>query len=77
MSRYESDFNKNRTLDEKNAIDAMLILENGPTIFQANSVLKAAMNKYWKEKSKNGQLHFIRKYTSSILDFGSTYGKKQ
>ena len=75
VSRYESHFNKNRTLDEKNAMDEMLIAENGPTIFQANSVLKAAMNKYWKENSKNGKWHFIRESTSSILDFGSTYGK--
>lgn len=75
VSRYESHFNKNRNLDETNAMDEMLIVENGPTIFQANSVLKTAMNHYWKENSKNGNWHFIRDSSSSILDFGSTYGK--
>ena len=47
VSRYESHFNKNRSLDEINAMDEMLIAENGPTIFKANSVLSAAMTNYW------------------------------
>ena len=42
VSRYES-----RSLDEHNAMDEMMIAENGPTIFKANSVLSAAMNNYW------------------------------
>ena len=32
VSRYES-----RSLDEHNAMDEMMIAENGPAIFQANS----------------------------------------
>ena len=47
VSRCESHFNKNRSLDEINAMDEMLIAENGATIFKANSVLSAAMTNYW------------------------------
>ena len=37
-----------------------MIAENGPTIFQANSVLSAAMTNYWNENSKSGKWQFIR-----------------
>ena len=75
VSRYETHFNKNRSLDEENAMDEMMVAENGPTIFKANSVLFAAMNNYWKTNSKAGQWHFVRESSSNILDYGSMYGK--
>ena len=76
VSRYETHFNKNRNLEEHNAMDEMIIAENGPTLFKANSVLSVAMNQYWKSCSKSGKWHFIRESsTSTILDYGSTYGK--
>lgn len=73
VSRYESHFNKTRSLKEENAIDEMMIAENGPTIFKANSVLSAAMNDYWKSNSKTGKWHFIRE--TGTLNHGANYGK--
>jgi hypothetical protein len=75
VSRYETHFNKNRSLDEDNAMDEMMVAENGPTIFKANSVLFAAMNDYWKSSSKAGKWHFVRDSSSNIKDYGSMYGK--
>ena len=75
VSRYESHFTKSRNLEEENAMDEMVIAENGPSIFRANAVLSAAMNQYWKTTSKSGRWHFIRESSGSILDYGSTYGK--
>ena len=56
-------------------MDEMMIAENGPTIFKANSVLSAAMNHYWNTNSKNGKWHFIKESATNILNFGATYGK--
>ena len=75
VSRYESHFNKNRNLEERNAMDEMLIAENGPTIFKADSVLLAAMTNYWNHNSKTGKWHFIRESETNILNYGGTYGK--
>ena len=40
VSRYESHFNKNRSLDELNAMDEMLVTESGPSIFKAMCCLQ-------------------------------------
>ena len=36
VSRYEGHFKKNRRLEENNALDEMIIAENGPGLFQAD-----------------------------------------
>ena len=46
VSRYEKHFDKERNLLEDNAMDEIEISENGPTIFKADNILKAAMNRY-------------------------------
>jgi hypothetical protein len=70
VSRYEGHFNKNRSLEENNALDEMIIAENGPGLFQADKVIANAMNQYWKkDKSGSGRWHFVRE--SGSLDYGN------
>ena len=70
VSRYEGHFNKNRHLDENNALDEMMIAENGPGLFKADKVISNAMNNYWrKDKSGSGRWHFVRERSS--LDYGN------
>ena len=75
VSQYETHFNKNRNLNEENAMHEMTIAENGPSIFKANSVLFAPMNDYWNTNSKKGSWHFIRESNTNIKDYGTSYGK--
>ena len=62
VSRYEHHFNSYRQLDEANAnaLNKMIISENGPALHDADTLLERAMHKYWLEKSVNGKWHFIR-----------------
>ena len=78
VSRYESHFTKSRHLEEKNALDEMMIAENGPSLFKADKVITNAMEQYWKSTSDSGsgKWHFLRESsTISLLDYGSNYGK--
>ena len=78
VSRYESHFTKSRHLEEKNALDEMMIAENGPSLFKADKVISNAMDQYWisTSNSGSGKWHFLRESsTISILDYGSNYGK--
>ena len=65
VSRYGTHFSKNRLLNEENAIQEMLIAENGPEIFWADAILDKAMSAYWKTKTENGNWHF-QKNSDSI-----------
>ena len=74
VSRYEGHFNKNRHLAEKNALDEMMIAENGPSLFRSDTVVSNAMNRYWKSKTNSGRWHFVRE-SMHVLDFGTNSGK--
>ena len=47
-----------RQPNEDNALDEMIISENGPNLHESDDI--RAMNKYWSENSQNGKLHFFR-----------------
>ena len=62
VSCYEKHFDASRQLMEDRALSEMEISENGPKLLKADAVLKAAMNKYWLEKSPNDpSWHFCHK----------------
>ena len=48
VSHYESHFDKNKSMDGKNAMDEMLM---------AKSILSELMNNYWRGNPKNGKWH--------------------
>ena len=75
VSRYEKHFNKSRKLNEEQALDEMEISENGPNLFKADPLLQISMDKYWKKQTVSGKWHFVKDSSSSIFEFGSTYGK--
>ena len=60
VSRYENHFTSSRQLTEENALNEMIISENGPNLHEANGILERALNKYWSANSQNGQWHFVR-----------------
>ena len=60
VSRYENHFTSSRQLDEDNALDEMIISENGPALHYADDLLDRATNRYWAENSENGKWHFIQ-----------------
>ena len=53
-----------------NALDEMTIAENGPSIFKADKLLSNAMETYWRDASKSGEWHFLKKRTSQKFGFG-------
>ena len=55
VSRYKKHLKVDRQMDEKNAEEE--ISENGPLLQNADTILKNAMNNYWKEHSENGAWH--------------------
>ena len=61
VSRYEKHLRVERQLEESNAEDEMEIAENGPPLVNADSIIKAALNKYFKENSQNVEWHFTKK----------------
>ena len=60
VSRYENHFTASRQLTEENALNEMIISENGPNLHEANGVLERVLNDYWSAKSQDGKWHFIR-----------------
>lgn len=61
VSVYEKHLKIDRQMDEENAEHEMEIAENGPLLQNADKILKAAMDSYWKESTKNGLWHFVSK----------------
>ena len=55
VSRYEKHFDSSRQMKEENALEEMLIAENGPLLHHADPLLERAMVKYWKTKAKNSE----------------------
>mgnify|MGYP001264613120 CR=1 FL=1 len=60
VSRYEIHFNKSRQLSEPNAIQEMLVAENGPELFKADILLKRVMESNWKATPGAEKWHFQR-----------------
>eukprot|EP00112_Aurelia_sp_Birch-Aquarium-sp1_P013876 Seg2973.2 transcript_id=Seg2973.2/GoldUCD/mRNA.D3Y31 product="hypothetical protein" protein_id=Seg2973.2/GoldUCD/D3Y31 len=76
VSVYENRINKNRNFTEQRASQEMCIALNGPNIAQSDSVVKAAMSRYWQQESANEDFwHFIRRsdnitqyFVSKVVD---------
>ena len=67
VPRYEGHFTKNRYLEENNALDEMMIAENGPSLFKPDEVISNVMSQYWKSESRSGRWNFVRE-SRSVLD---------
>ena len=74
VSRYENHFNPSRQPNKDNALNEMLISENEPILYRADIILEEAMNKYWKDKTKNGKWHFIWQ-SEDIRSYASGFSK--
>lgn len=68
VSRYEHHFNSSRQPLEDNALNEMIIAENGPLLHHADIILEKSMDKYWDEHSTNGKWHFMRE-TADIRSY--------
>eukprot|EP00112_Aurelia_sp_Birch-Aquarium-sp1_P017082 Seg3933.1 transcript_id=Seg3933.1/GoldUCD/mRNA.D3Y31 product="hypothetical protein" protein_id=Seg3933.1/GoldUCD/D3Y31 len=76
VSVYENRINKNRNVTEQRASQEMCIALNGPNIAQSDSVVKAAISRYWQQESANEDFwHFIRRsdnitqyFVSKVVD---------
>ena len=40
---------------EENALDEMIISENGPNLHEADGILERAINEYWSENSQKAK----------------------
>ena len=54
-------------MDEENAEDEMEIAENGPLLIYADSILKKAMNSYWKNETVSGKWHFVKQSSQRLI----------
>jgi hypothetical protein len=54
-------------MDEHNAEKEIKIAENVPSLQNVYKIFKNAMSPYWKENSKNGDWHFVRKQAGLII----------
>ena len=73
VSRYETHFRKGRQLSEEHSMEEMTIAENGPILVRADSVLKHAMDTYWKIVFEDGKWHFTRT-SARINTYLSSHG---
>ena len=67
MSRYENHFDSRRSKDEDTSSQEFEIAVNGPNLAHCDRVVCEAMDKYWREKSKEGlgECHF---YKVSVIE---------
>ena len=67
VSRYENHFDARRNTDEDTSNEEFEIAVNGPSLAHCDTVVKEAMDNYWREKSKDGlgEWHFLR---TSVLE---------
>ena len=61
VSRFEHHFGSSRQPSEEHSLDEMIIVENGPLLHHADTIIENAMTNYWKEHDENGDWHFIRR----------------
>ena len=55
VSRYENHFDSRRSTDEETSNEEFEIAVNGPSLAHCDGIVQEAMDKYWKDKSKNGK----------------------
>ena len=77
VSRYVNHFSSFRQPNEGNALDEIIISENGPNLHKADDILERAINrycsdKYWSENSQNGKWHFILSGENIMTYFGGS-----
>ena len=62
VSRYENHFDVRRSTDEDTSNQEFEIAVNGPNLAHCDTVVKEAMDQYWKSKSKDGVIewHFVK-----------------
>ena len=62
MSRYENHFDARRSTDEETSNQEFEIAVNGPSLARCDTVVREAMDNYWREKSHDGVgvWHFFR-----------------
>ena len=69
VSRYENHFDSRRSTDEETSNEEFEIAVNGPSLAHCDGIVQEAMDKYWKDKSKDGRVggewHFYKK---SVLE---------
>ena len=69
VSRYENHFDSRRSTDEETSNEEFEIAVNGPSLAYCDGIVQEAMDKYWKDKSKDGKVagdwHFYKK---SVLE---------
>ena len=56
VSRYENHFDVRRSTDEDTSNQEFEIALNGPNLAHCDTVVKEAMDQYWKSKYKDGIL---------------------
>ena len=54
MSRYENHFDARRSTDEETSNQEFEIAVNGPSLAHCDTVVREAMDNYWREKSNDG-----------------------
>ena len=54
VSRYENHFDVRRSTDEDTSSQEFEIAVNGPNLAHSDTVVKEAMDQYWKTKYKDG-----------------------
>ena len=67
VSRYENHFDSRRSTDEETSNQEFEIAVNGPSLAHCDTVVREAMDHYWRGKSKDGvgEWHF---YKTSVLE---------
>ena len=61
VSQYENHFDSSRQPSEEHSLDEMIIVENGPLLHHADTIIDDAMIKYWREHNEKGEWHFLRR----------------
>ena len=54
MSRYENHCDARRSTDEETSNQEFEIAVNGPSLARCDTVVREAMDNYWREKSNDG-----------------------
>ena len=69
VSSFENHFYSRRSTDEETSNKEFEIAVNGPSLAYCDGIVQEAMDKYWKDKSKDGKVagdwHFYKK---SVLE---------
>ena len=66
VSRYENHFDVRRSTDEDTSNQEFEIALNGPNLAHCDTVVKEAMDQYWKSKSQDGVIEWHIFKTSVI-----------